>query len=362
MAASFHKLATIIYIMEKQKRSGILMAFAAALLFGAAAPIGKPLLNSLTDFQMAGLLYLGAALGVLVILFREKRFLLPWRMPRVDALRLVGAVLFGGILGPVFLMAGLRMAAAGSVSLWLNLEMVATALLGFFFFKDQLSGKGWLASLGALAAAVLLAWEGGSAGFKAGGLIALACLCWGLDNHLTALIDGISPTQSTFWKGLVAGSVNLIIGLSLAPMTVDAKGLLGALGLGAVSYGLSILLYITAAQNLGATRSQLIFSSSPFFGLLIAFILGDSLTLIQGIAIVIFLGSIYLLFRETHQHYHRHEPLVHTHLHSHPDPHHGHSHPDDTSEPNPHNHEHIHEPLEHSHPHWPDLHHRHEHD
>jgi drug/metabolite transporter (DMT)-like permease len=347
--------------MEQQKRSGILMAFAAALLFGAAAPLGKPLLESLTDFQMAGLLYLGAALGVLIILLREKHFLLPWRMPRVDALRLAGAVLFGGILGPVFLMAGLRMAAAGSVSLWLNLEMVTTALLGFFFFKDQLSGKGWLASLGALAAAILLAWEGGSAGFKAGGLIALACLCWGMDNHLTALIDGISPAQSTFWKGLVAGSVNLILGLSFAPMTVEAKYLLGVLGLGAVSYGFSILLYITAAQNLGATRSQLIFSSSPFFGLLIAFALGEPLTLIQGIAIVIFLGSIYLLFRETHQHAHRHESLVHTHLHTHPDPHHDHEHPEDMSNSSRHNHEHAHVPLTHSHPHWPDLHHRHEH-
>lgn len=347
--------------MEKQKRSGILMAFAAALLFGAAAPLGKPLLDSLTDFQMAGLLYLGAALGVLVILIREKNFILPWRMPGRDTLRLAGAVVFGGILGPVFLMAGLRTAAAASVSLWLNLEMVATALLGFLFFKDQLSGKGWAASLGALAAALLLAWEGGSAGFKAGGLIALACFCWGMDNHLTALIDGISPAQSTFWKGLVAGSVNLLLGISLAPMSVDATHLLGALGLGAVAYGLSILLYITAAQNLGATRSQLIFSSSPFFGLLIAFALGESLTLIQGIAILLFLGSIYLLFRETHQHNHNHEALVHTHLHTHPDSHHTHPHPNGMSDLSRHSHEHSHEPLEHSHPHWPDLHHRHEH-
>jgi drug/metabolite transporter (DMT)-like permease len=348
--------------MERQKRTGILMAFAAALLFGAAAPLGKPLLESLTNFQMAGLLYLGAALGVLVILLREKHFLLPWRMPRKDALRLAGAVLFGGILGPVFLMAGLRTAAAASVSLWLNLEMVATALLGFFFFRDQLSGKGWLASLGALGAALLLAWEGGSAGFKAGGLITLACLCWGMDNHLTALIDGISPAQSTFWKGLVAGSVNLILGISLAPIQAGPLPLLGALGLGAISYGLSILLYITAAQNLGATRSQLIFSSSPFFGLLIAFALGESLTWVQGIAIVLFLGAIYLLFKETHQHTHRHEAQIHAHLHTHPDPHHNHPHPDGTGEGVRHNHEHKHTPLEHSHPHWPDLHHRHEHD
>jgi hypothetical protein len=28
-----------------------------------------------------------------------------------------------------------------------------------------------------------------------------ACACWGLDNQLTALIDGITPSQTAFWKG-----------------------------------------------------------------------------------------------------------------------------------------------------------------
>lgn len=347
--------------MDQQKRFGIATAFIAALLFGAAAPLGKPLLNFLTDMQLAGLLYLGAALGVLVILIREKSFMFPWRMARKDVLRLSGAVLFGGILGPVFLLAGLRIAAAASVSLWLNMEMVATVVLGYLFFNDHLSGKGWLASLGVLAAATLLAWGGGMAGFKAGGLIALACICWGVDNHLTALIDGISPAQSTFWKGIVAGSVNLILGTLIAPMSISLPTLFGALGLGAVSYGISILLYITAAQNLGATRSQLIFSSAPFFGLMLSLLLGDSLTVVQWFAFLLFLGSVYFLFRETHSHNHSHEPFLHMHVHYHPDVHHNHPHPEGVAALGRHSHQHEHESLEHSHPHWPDLHHRHEH-
>jgi drug/metabolite transporter (DMT)-like permease len=347
--------------MDRQKRFGILTAFIAALLFGAASPLGKPLLKFLTDLQLAGLLYLGAALGVLVILVRERSFMFPWRMARKDALRLSGAILFGGILGPVLLLAGLRIAAAASVSLWLNMEMVATVILGYLFFNDSLSGKGWLASLGVLAAATLLAWGGGAAGFKAGGLVALACICWGVDNHLTALIDGISPAQSTFWKGIAAGTVNLALGALIAPISIPPLVLFSALGLGAFSYGLSILLYITAAQNLGATRSQLIFSSAPFFGLLIALLLGESLTILQWVAFLIFLGSVYVLFRETHSHTHVHEPLVHTHSHYHPDSHHSHVHPEGMDISGRHSHMHEHEPLEHSHPHWPDLHHRHEH-
>ena len=348
--------------MEIQKRHGIAIAFLAAILFGAAAPIGKPLLVFLNDFQLAGLLYLGAAGGVISILIKEKKLTAPWRMRRSDALKMSGSVLFGGILGPVFLLAGLRIAAAGSVSLWLNMELVATAVLGFLFFKDHLSGKGWLASLGVLTAAILLAWEGGTAGFKAGGLITLACLCWGLDNHLTALIDGVSPAQITFWKGLIAGSVNLSLGVMMGAYSANIPQTLSALALGAIAYGLSILLYITSTRYLGATRAQLIFSSAPFFGLVIALVFGESLTLYQGIAFLLFLGSVFLLLKESHTHTHIHQPISHTHIHYHPDVHHLHEHPENEIETDRHDHLHDHDALAHDHPHWPDLHHRHGHD
>ena len=348
--------------MEKKINFSLLTAFLAALLFGAAAPFGKPLLPFLNDFQMAGLLYLGAALGVSLILLKEKNFQWPWQIRRQDVVKLSGAILFGGILGPVFLLAGLRIAAAGSVSLWLNMEMVATAVLGYVFFKDHLTTKGWFASLGVLIAATLLAWEGGPAGFRAGGLIALACLSWGMDNNLTALIDGISPAQTTFWKGIIAGSFNTILGLMMGSWLASPLHVVGALGLGALSYGLSIFLYISSAQRLGATRAQLVFSSAPFFGLILAFILGESLTLYQLGAFILFLGSVYLLFRESHSHEHLHQPVAHVHVHEHPDAHHSHDDPEgDEGNSIRHSHEHEHVPIKHSHPHLPDLHHRHDH-
>jgi drug/metabolite transporter (DMT)-like permease len=347
--------------MEKKINFSLLTAFLAAMLFGAAAPFGKPLLAFLNDFQMAGLLYLGAALGVSLILMKEKNFQWPWQIRRQDVIKLSGAVLFGGILGPVFLLAGLRIAAAGSVSLWLNMEMVATAVIGYVFFKDHLTRKGWVASLGVLIAASLLAWEGGPAGFRAGGLIALGCLSWGMDNNLTALIDGISPAQVTFWKGLVAGSFNTILGLLIGTWSANSLHVAGALGLGAFSYGLSIFLYITSAQRLGATRAQLVFSSAPFFGLMLSFILGESLTLYQLGAFILFLGSVYLLFRETHSHEHLHQPVIHVHVHEHHDLHHTHDHLGSEEDSFRHSHEHQHRAIKHSHPHLPDLHHRHDH-
>jgi drug/metabolite transporter (DMT)-like permease len=193
-------------------------------------------------------------------------------------------------------------------------------------------------------------------------LIALACVSWGIDNHLTALIDGITPAQSTFWKGIAAGTVNLTIGLFSSQFSGNALQIGGALMLGALSYGISILLYITSAQNLGATRAQLIFSSAPFFGLLLSLTLGEPLSLYQGIAFLLFSISTFFLFKESHAHHHTHTPVEHVHMHYHPDMHHDHIHPEQPSGSYRHSHPHKHQQVEHSHPHWPDLHHRHEHD
>lgn len=331
----------------------------SALFFGAATPVSKPLLDVMSSYHLAGLLYLGACLGVLGLAFRERAWVAPWRMDRANALRLLGSVVFGGMLGPLALLAGLKLASAASVSMWLNLEMVATAVLGHFFFRDHLTRRGWLAAGGILLAAILLAAGESVAGLRAGALVALACLCWGVDNHLTALIDGISPAQSTFWKGLAAGSTNLVIGLSLAPLVGSAGALAGGLLLGIFAYGLSIVLYITSAQQLGATRSQLVFSSAPFWGVLLSVVLlGERLTVFHAVAGVMFVGSIYFLSREQHHHRHTHGELWHTHPHAHDD-HHDHHAGDDA--PVWHSHEHRHEGLTHQHPHVPDLHHRHTH-
>lgn len=339
-----------------------LLALISALFFGAATPISKPLLAYLSDFQMAGLLYLGAAIGVLPILLRERKFHLPWKMDHDNAIRLAGSILFGGVLGPLALLAGLRLASAASVSMWLTLETVFTALLGHFIFKDYLTRRSWAAAAGIFIAALILAAGNGAAEIQAGVLVALACLCWGLDNHFTALIDGITPAQSTFWKGLAAGSTNLIIGICLAPLVAAPGWVACGLGIGFVSYGLSIVFYITAAQSLGATRSQLIFSSAPFWGVLLAVaFLREPLGWKQIVAAILLTLSIFLLAREQHSHRHHHLPQAHEHLHAHDDGHHLHSHPGLPASTR-HIHPHYHAEQIHSHPHWPDLHHRHLHE
>ncbi len=343
------------------KMYAILLAFLAATLFGASTPASKVLLNTFPPFQLAGLLYLGAALGVTPIILRDSGLKVPWQLEPKNRYRLLGAIAWGGILAPVFLLLGLKLASAASVSLWLNLELVATALLGYWFFHDHLGRWGWFGVLGTIFAAALLSFGEGIAGIEAGLLVALACLCWGLDNHLTALIDGISPTQSTFWKGLIAGTVNLSIGLLIQPIATSPKAILGGLAIGALSYGASMVLYITSSQSLGATRSQMIFSCAPFFGVVFsAFALGETISLIQKIALLLKVGSLFALFQDQHGHKHKHTLIFHEHFHSHDDGHHTHYH-GEKSVSLRHSHGHEHEAILHTHPHFPDLHHRHKH-
>ena len=256
---------------------------------------------------------------------------------------------------------GLRLASAASVSLWLNLELVATALLGYFVFRDHLGRYGWFGVAGVVSAGIILSVGEGTSGISAGLLVALACLFWGLDNHLTALIDGITPLQSTFCKGLAAGGFNLGLAALLGASWPTAQLALGGVLVGTFSYGASIALYITAAQQLGATRAQLIFASAPFFGAgLSATVLGEPLQVSHALAGGLLAFSLLLLFQDRHEHEHTHEVMAHEHMHRHDDGHHLHEHPG-LPPSHRHSHRHEHKPLTHRHPHWPDLHHRHAH-
>ncbi len=335
------------------------LALASAALFGLATPATKSLVDSVGPFTLAGLLYLGAAAWTSVSAFRGDTMPV-WRGSRRTRYLVAGAILFGGILGPVLLLLGLRLAGAADVSLWLNLELVATAVIGHAVFKDRLGRTGWLATIIVLAGAIILS-RADVPGLLAAASVALACVCWSIDNHLTALIDGVHPAQSTFWKGLIGGMTNFAIGLLVAPPLLTPPIIGAALGIGALSYGASIVLYIHAAHGMGATRAQLVFATAPLWGIAGAVaIFGEVLTWRHFAALALMTSGIALLLRETHAHDHHHERMTHTHAHRHDDGHHTHSHAEGAVG-HAHIHEHDHEALTHRHPHWPDLHHRHRH-
>jgi drug/metabolite transporter (DMT)-like permease len=337
--------------------NGLPLALASAVLFGAATPASKILLGSLDPVQLAGLLYLGAAIAVAPwALARHRR---RRRLDAVNVARLAGAVFFGGIAGPVLLLLGLQHVSAGSASLLLNAEVAMTAVLGVSWFGETLGVRGWVGVAGVVAAGVVLTGSTGWPSLVPAASIVAACFCWGLDNNLTAVIDGTTPSETTLWKAGVAGATNLAIGLAAHPLAAGPRTIAAALAVGAFSYGASIALYISAAQREGAIRAQSVFAAAPFVGATLSWVvLREPIAAAQLVAGGLFVTAVVLLAFDRHSHVHRHGALAHVHSHRHDDGHHDHDHRD-VPDAVRHSHWHEHAETEHAHPHVADLHHRH---
>lgn len=342
---------------------GVPLAIASAVTFGAAAPFSKLLLGSIDPQLLAGLLYLGAGVGLAVVHLARAALGIPASeapLRRADLPWLLAVVLFGGIAGPLLLMLGLGRTSASTGSLLLNLEGLATMGIAWVVFRESVDRRLLLGAFAILTGAVVLSWDGQRIGADAGtGLIALACLAWGIDNNLTRKLASADPVLTALIKGLVAGSVNFGFAL-LRGATLPDLGMAAAAGLvGFLGVGVSLVLFMLALRHLGTARTGAYFSLAPFIGVVIAFmLLGDPVTP-QVVAAGLLMGAgLWLHLAERHQHEHDHEALEHEHRHVH-DAHHRHSH--DGPGTQPHSYRHRHAPMRHAHAHYPDLHHHHPH-
>jgi drug/metabolite transporter (DMT)-like permease len=340
------------------------LALAAAALFGASTPLAKLLLGEVSPVVLAGLLYLGSGLGLALLRFARGPDTRPREAPLTtrDWGWLAGAILAGGVAAPVLLLWGLAGSGAAEASLLLNFEGVLTALVAAAFFHEAVGTRVWFAALVMLSGGILLSYD--PAAPLALSLHALAitgaCLGWAVDNNLTRKISGADPVAIATVKGIVAGSFNLTLGLALGGTFPLLGTAAGALALGFVAYGISLVLFIYALRHLGSARTGAHFSTAPFIGAALAVpLLGEPVTpSLLGAAALMAIAT-WLVLTESHVHEHEHGHLVHSHRHVH-DEHHRHVHRGDEG-PEPHVHEHEHEPLRHAHPHMPDLHHRHDH-
>jgi drug/metabolite transporter (DMT)-like permease len=303
----------------------------AAAAFAVSIPLGKWLLGETSPFTLAGLLYLGA--GVSLTVYRHVAgddTSAPADSPagrRRSTVFLAAAIASGGVVAPLLLFWGLVSTPAVVASLLLSLEVVLTALLAGLLFREHVAAQVWGAVVLMAAAAVVMAWSGdGWAWSKGAGAIALATFFWALDNNLTREVSGYSATRVAQIKGLVAGTVNLSIGLAVTRTlpTVDAVLLAGLVG--AVGYGLSLVLFIRALRLLGSARTGSYFASAPLIaGALSVALFRESPSLRLVCAFVLVGLAAVLMATESHTHEHVHGDMVHSHWHW-PDQEHRHGH------------------------------------
>jgi drug/metabolite transporter (DMT)-like permease len=339
---------------------GVAAALVAAALFGAGTPMAKQLLGAVDPWLLAGLLYLGSGAGL--ALWRLLSRAAPVKLPVDQRVWLAGAVVAGGVLGPLLLMFGLSRMPASGASLLLNAEGVFTALLAWFVFKENFDRRIALGMLAIVAGALVLSWPGEARIDAAWPALAVlgACAAWALDNNLTRKVALADATWIASVKGLVAGAVNLALGLAVGASLPPAPWLAGALLLGLGAYGVSLTLFVVALRHLGTARTGAYFSVAPFFGAVLAVgWLGEPVTPVLLVAGALMAVGVWLHLTEKHAHPHVHRAEEHDHEHEH-DAHHQHEHAE-SPVAGRHSHPHRHEPLTHAHAHFPDAHHRHEH-
>lgn len=279
--------------------SAIIYAILAASFYALSSPISKILLVNIPETILAGLLYLGAGIGMFIIASLQSTMkVTSTEVPLGRAeLKYVIAMVILDILAPILLLIGLKTTAAANVSLLNNFEIVATTLIARLLFKEHVSKKlGIGIILVTLATMLLSIYNEGSLSFSIGSIfVLLACISWGLENNCTRMISSKDIKQIVIIKGLGSGLGSLTIGLVLGESLPELKYLGIALLLGFVAYGLSVYMYVKAQRYLGASKTSAYYAVAPFIGVALSIILlGELPGMIFWIALVImFIGSYF---------------------------------------------------------------------
>ena len=342
----------------------VVFALGAAALFGASTPFAKLLAGNMSPVLLAGLLYAGSGLGLTLARWIRDGGWKPPGLPSSEWPWLLGAVFFGGVLGPVALMLGLGTTSGSTASLLLNLEAVLTAAIAWVVFKENADRRIVFGMLAIVAGGIALAWQSGaSAQTDVLGpvWVGLACLCWGIDNNLTRKVSASDALFIAGIKGSVAGSVNTVIALAMGAALPGLATVAVTMVVGLLGYGISLVLFVLALRGLGTARTGAYFSTAPFIGAAVAlFVFSEPTSLPFWIAAGLMALGVWLHLTEHHAHEHQHEVLEHAHEHVH-DEHHQHAHEAGMFSREKHSHWHRHTAIQHSHPHYPDIHHRHSH-
>jgi len=314
----------------------IIFAFSAAVFYALSIPLSKLLLVEMTPVMLAGMLYLGAGIGIGAIFpFSIKKQGKKNLLPKSDLPYVLGMI-FLDIAAPILLMFGIKSTSGGSAALLNNFEIVATALIALVFFKEKISPKLWVAIALVTLSSVLLTWREDMT-FSYGALLVLAAtVCWGLENNCTRKISDKNPYETVMIKGLCCGTSGIIIAFIIGERFPVWQYILLALLLGFVAYGLSILFYIKAQSKLGAAKTSAFYAINPFIGAGLSLILfNDVLAWNFYVALgIMAVGTILIIIdtlerRHSHLHTHivthTHDGTTHTHIieHEHTHSHYG---------------------------------------
>ena len=286
-----------------QKNIAAGYAILAAALYAINVPLSKLLLSCAEPTMMAAFLYLGAGLGLslygitgtLLGKTTIKEPLTKKELPYTAAMVLLD------IAAPILLMLGISRTTAASVSLLNNFEIVATALIAFWIFRETISKRLSAAIVLVIAASILLGFDGTEGiQLNVGALFVLgACVCWGFENNCTKMISSKSSVEIVIIKGWFSGLGSLAVALLCGESVPELPWCLCILLLGFVSYGLSINFYIKAQKELGAAKTSAFYAIAPFLGVAFSMVLlGERPALQFYAALAMMIGAAVVMVKD----------------------------------------------------------------
>ncbi len=277
---------------------------AAAVLFGITTPVLKLLLSAITPILLVALLSLGAGGGVLCwLVVRQSDFsgLAYASFRGSDRYWLAGTVVIGGLVSPLIQFISLNVTPAATASILLNFEIVSTIFIAYLMFREPIDRRSAIALAAILAGSILLSWSGGSIFyFSLGALgILLSCFLWGLDNNFMVHISVLQPEMIVVLKGLFGGSIAWVLVFLFHEPFPGWVPVVFALMTGFLSFGVGLVLLISALRSMGAARAGAVYAAAPFIGCIVSLILFvDPLESQFWVALPLFMAGALLIIKD----------------------------------------------------------------
>ena len=279
---------------------GLLLALVSACFYAFNVIVEKKYIDRISSEKILFLMYLGAGVGLFFIhlLTKKKYKERESKITKKEVPKIVTIVICE-LLASFFIIEAVKNIDASLVSLLSIFEIVMTSLCAYLLFKDPIEKNEVIAIILVLLGSFILNFKHGILSNISINslLVILACLCWGIENNITA---SISSKEPSFFTSIKCSAVALLY-LILVIIKGDFAFTYPILILfGFFTYGLSILAYALSTKYLGASKATLVFSFSPIFGVILAILIyNEDITHSFLISLILMITAIIIINKKS---------------------------------------------------------------
>jgi drug/metabolite transporter (DMT)-like permease len=260
-------------ISEKGFHWGFIFAVISALFFSLNIPVTKALVDLISPYWLASLLYFGAGVGTLIFHRFTKKISIN-KIKINHQINWFALMIILDIAAPIFFLLGVKETNGSLVGLLANAELLFTMMFALIWFKEKLRSLSWVALGLILFGLFLTNLQNGDFSFSLGqAWIILATLLWGLENNVSKKLSVGDPFFVVIVKGIGTGVGTFIVALLLGEIAPNVTLIVIGLISGFVIYGGSLIFYVYSQRSLGAAKVQMIQSFGPVVGGLIAYLI-----------------------------------------------------------------------------------------